>query len=110
MTAELSIYETLKDAKIPHFTGADSFALNGAFLGYGVDYANLGRETGSMVADILINGKNPAEVPVLTFDNGTATVNNEILEALGLTFEQVEELFAPYCTRVQAIDTAEEFE
>ncbi len=110
MTAELSIYETLKDAKIPRFTGADSFALNGAFLGYGVDYANLGRETGVMVADILLNGKNPAEVPVMTFDNGTATVNNEILEALGMTFEQAEELFAPYCTKVQVIDTAEEFE
>ncbi len=39
MTAELSIYETLAEAGIPHYTGADSFALNGAFLGYGVDYA-----------------------------------------------------------------------
>lgn len=110
MTAELSIYETLKEAGIPHFTGADSFALNGAFLGYGVDYANLGRETGKMVADILTNGKNPAEVPVMTFDNGTATVNNEILEALGMTFEEAETLFAPYCTKVQAIDTAESFD
>ncbi len=110
MTAELSIYETLKDAGIPHFTGADSFALNGAFLGYGVDYANLGRETGRMAADILINGRNPAEVPVMTFDNGTATVNTEVTEALGLTYEQVEALFAPYCTRVQPIGTAEEFE
>ena len=33
MTAELSIYETLAEAGIPHYTGADSFALNGAFLG-----------------------------------------------------------------------------
>ena len=110
MAAELGIYEIFRDAKIPHFTGADSFALNGAFLGYGVDYANLGRETANMVADILLNGKDPAEVPVMTFDNGTATVNNEIIAALDLTFEQVEALFAPYCTKVVAIDTAEEFE
>ena len=110
MAAELGIYEFFRDAKIPHFTGADSFALNGAFLGYGVDYANLGRETANMVADILLNGKDPAEVPVMTFDNGTATVNNEIIAALDLTFEQVEALFAPYCTKVAAIDTAEEFE
>ena len=110
MTAELSIYETLMEAAIPHYTGADSFALNGAFLGYGVDYANLGKETGNMVADILINGKNPAEVPVMTFDNGTATVNNAMISALGKTFEEIEALFAPYCTKVQAIDTAEEFE
>ena len=110
MTAELSIYETLLQAKIPHFTGADSFALNGAFLGYGVDYANLGRETADMVADLLVNGKNPAETPVRTFDNGTATVNNEALSALGKTFEEIEALFDPYCTKVQAIDTAEEFQ
>ena len=110
MTAELSIYETLLQAKIPHFTGADSFALNGAFLGYGVDYANLGRETADMAADLLLNGKNPAETPVKTFDNGTATVNNEALAALGRTFEEIETLFAPYCTKVQAIDTAEEFQ
>ncbi len=110
MTAELSIYETLKDAKIPHFAGADSFALNGAFLGFGVDYANLGRETGDMVADILLNGLNPAEVPVRTFDNGTAVVNNEVLEALGMTFEEAQALFAPFCTQVLAIDTAEEFQ
>jgi len=110
MTAELSIYETFKEAGIPHFCGADSFALNGAFLGYGVDYANLGKETGNMVADILVNEKNPGEVAVMTFDNGTATVNNEMIEALGLTFDQLSELFAPYCTQVVAIDTAEEFE
>ena len=52
MKAELAIYETLAKASIPHYTGADSFALNGAFLGYGVDYANLGVETANMVAEI----------------------------------------------------------
>ena len=31
MTAELSIYEELTEAGIPHYAGADSFALNGAF-------------------------------------------------------------------------------
>ena len=57
---------------IPHYTGADSFALNGAFAGYGVDYANLGAKTADMVADILLNGADPATTPVETFDNGTA--------------------------------------
>ena len=110
MTAELAIYETLADAGIPHYTGADSFALNGAFLGYGVDYANLGVETGNMIADILMNGKNPAEVPVMTFDNGTATVNTETCEVLGLDYEAIAEAFAPFCTKVQPITTAESFD
>ena len=102
MTAELSIYEMFAEAGIPQYTGADSFALNGAFLGYGVDYANLGVETANMVADILVNGKNPAEMPVMTFDNGTATVNTETCAALGFDYDQIAETFvptAPRCSR-----------
>lgn len=109
MKAELAVYETFADAGIPHYTGADSFALNGAFLGYGVDYANLGRETADMIASILTEGKDPATTPVITFDNGTATVNTEICEKLGLDFDTVSEAFAPYCTRVEEITTAESF-
>ena len=109
MKAELAIYETFADAGIPHYTGADSFALNGAFLGYGVDYANLGRETADMIASILTEGKDPATTPVITFDNGIATVNTEICEKLGLDFDTVSEAFAPYCTRVEEITTAESF-
>ena len=110
MQAELSIYEDLANAGIPHYTGADSFALNGAFLGYGVDYANLGKVTGEMVADILVNGKNPADTPVKTFDNGTATVNVETAEKVGLSFDTVKDVFAPFCTKVNEIKTAESFE
>ena len=110
MTAELSIYEMLAEAGIPHYTGADSFALNGAFLGYGVDYANLGVETANMIAGILLDGNDPATTPVMTFDNGTATINTETCEALGLDFDAISEAFAPYCTSIQAITTAESFD
>jgi len=109
MTAELSIYETLAEAGVPHYTGADSFALNGAFLGYGVDYANLGRETAELVIEILVNGADPAVTPVRTFDNGTATVNTETCEALGFDYDVIAEAFAPLCTQVVSIVTAEEF-
>ena len=109
MKAQLAIYETFKEAKIPHYGGADSFALNGAFLGYGVDYANLGKETANMIFDILVNGKNPAEMQVMTFDNGTATINTEICEALGYNYDELAEKLAPYCLKVQSIETAEEF-
>jgi len=109
MTAELSIYEKLAEAKIPHYTGADSFALNGAFLGYGVDYANLGVETANMVKQILVDGTNPATLAVMTFDNGTATMNTETCAAIGFDFESLKETFAPLCTKVQEITTAESF-
>ena len=110
MKSELTIYETFAEAGIPHYTGADSFALNGAFLGYGVDYANLGVETANMIADILLDGADPAATPVKTFDNGTATINTDICQALGIDFDELAEKFAPYCTKVQPIVTAESFD
>ena len=105
MTAELAIYEKFIDAGIPHYAGADSFALNGAFCGYGVDYENLGTATADMVVEIL-KGADPAETPVLTFDNGIATVNTETAEAIGLDYSG----FAEKCTAVVETVTAEEFE
>ena len=109
MTAELTIYETLRDAGIPHYTGADSFALNGAFLGYGVDYANLGRMTGDMVADLLTSGGDPATTPVLTFDNGIASINTETCEALGFDLAEIETAFEPLCTQLVELTTQENF-
>ena len=41
---------------------------------------------------------------------GTATVNTETCAALGFDFEAIQEAFAPYCTKVQEITTAESFE
>lgn len=109
MKAELAIYETFIDAGIPQYTGADSFALNGAFLGYGVDYANLGRETADMIADILLNSADPSSTPVRTFDNGTATINTETCAGLGLDFDALSQAFAPYCTKIATLTTAESF-
>ena len=62
-----------------------------------------------MVSGILVDGNDPAATPVMTFDNGTATVNTETCAALGLDFDAVSEAFAPYCTSIQGIETAEAF-
>lgn len=109
MISQLSIYESLLDAGIPHFAGADSFALNGSFVGYGVDYANLGKETADMIFDILVNKKDVSTYPVKTFDNGIVTINNEAIDKLGLDLNNLNKIFKPYCTKIQTIDTAEDF-
>lgn len=110
MTAELSIYEKIAESGIAHYCGADSFALNGAFLGYGVDYANLGVATADMVADILVNGADPATTAVQTFDNGIATVNTEICDILGWDMDTLTKAFSKSCSSVVETTTAEEFE
>ncbi len=107
--AELGFYEKLAEAGIPHYAGADSFALNGAFCGYGVDYANLGVATADMVAEILVDGKKPAETAVQTFDNGIATVNTDTAAAIGIDLAQVKTAFTPFCTQIAEIKTQKEF-
>ncbi len=109
MSAELSIYEKLAEAGVPHYCGADSFALNGAFLGFGVNYEDLGAATADMVAEIL-GGADPAELSVVTFDSGIATINTETAEAIGYDLEEVKAAFAPYCSAVVETTTAENFE
>jgi putative ABC transport system substrate-binding protein len=106
MTAELAIFEKFNDAKIPHYCGADSFALNGAFLGYGVNYEELGTATADMVVDILVGGSNVSEMAVRTLDNGIATVNTETAEAIGIDYS----MFADMCDKLVEIQTAESFE
>lgn len=110
MKSELSIYEMLQEAGIPHYTGADSFALNGAFLGYGVDYAALGVETANMAAGIALDGAKPADTAVKTFDNGCATINTETCEKLGFNYDEICKAFEPFCTKIQSIVTAESFD
>lgn len=102
MTAELAIFEKFTAAQIPHYTGADSFALNGAFLGYGVNYTELGTATADMAVDILINGASPATTPVQTLDNGVITVNTETAEACGIDYSSL--------GTVVEVVTAESFE
>lgn len=112
MTAELSIYETFTEAGVQHYTGADSFALNGAFVGYGVDYVQLGEATADMVVELLCEGKTTADLPYQTFDNGIVTINTETAAALGMddnTLNMIKEAFKPYCTEIVVVTTQENF-
>ena len=106
MIAELAIYEKFANAKIPHYCGADSFALNGAFCGYGVNYEELGTETAKIAIDVLVNGKKPAETAVKTLDNGIAMGNTETASAIGVDYSSFKDL----CEEVKETKTAEEFE
>lgn len=105
MTAELAIYEKFVDAKIPHYAGADSFALNGAFCGYGVNYVTLGTSTADIAVDVLVNGAQPASTPVQIMSSGIATVNTEVASAIGLDYSA----FTSLCEELKETITQESF-
>lgn len=91
MAAELSIYETLIEAGIPHYTGADSFVRNGAFATCGVNYTDLGAYTADMAIQCLESGEVP-EYHVM--EGGIITVNTETAAALNVDYSAFNDLGA----------------
>ena len=83
MAAELAIYESLAEAGIPHYAGADSFVRNGAFATCGVNYTDLGAETADLAYRAMTEGMEALEDYYL-MDGGIITVNTETAEALGI--------------------------
>ena len=83
MGAEGAVGEILRDARIPHYTGADSFVTSGAFATCGVNYTELGAKTADIAMDILLGGEIP-EFHVM--EGGIITVNTETAAALGLDY------------------------
>ena len=108
-SAELAIFEKFQDARIPHYGGADSFALNGAFCGYGVDYVQLGQETARMVADLLVEGKDPASTPVRIMTAESAFINTETCAAIGMDLEQIRTAFSALGIKVVETTTQQSF-
>ena len=84
--------------------------VNGAFVGYGVDYTKLGTITADMVVQVLVDGKDPATLPVTTFDNGIAMINTESCAALGYDLAAVKQAFDGKCSSVLETTTQQNFD
>ena len=85
MSAELAIYESLAEAGIPHYTGADSFVRNGAFATCGVNYTDLGHETADLAYTAMTEGMDSLEDFYLA-EGGIITVNTETAQVLGVDY------------------------
>lgn len=82
MAAELAIADTFADAKIPHYTGADSFVRNGAFATCGVNYTELGKRTADLAYQAVTDGFSNLEDYYL-MDGTVITVNTDTAKKLG---------------------------
>ena len=89
MNAEVYVAEVLRDAGIPHYTGADSFVLAGAFTTCGVNYTELGTQTADMAFAILLGGEIG---PFQIMDGGIITVNTDVAAALNLDYSSFSQM------------------
>ena len=101
MAAEASVAELLNNAGIPHYTGADSFVLSGAFTTCGVNYTELGTKTADIAFDILMGG---AIGDFHVMDGGIITVNTDTAEKCGIDYSA----FSTMANTVNEVTTAAE--
>lgn len=66
--------------KVPVFT---SYGGSVCYASLAIDYYELGRETGKMAAEILLGGKTPADIDVMTL-TPTVVFNEELCAQLGI--------------------------
>lgn len=83
MAAELAIYEDLANAGVPHYTGADSFVRNGAFITCGVNYTDLGTDTADLAYQAMTEGMGNLD-DFYKVAGGIITVNTETAAVLGI--------------------------
>lgn len=83
MAALPAFTDTLAEAGVPHYAGADSFVRSGSFATCGVNYTELGAYTADMALEALESGSIPA---VHVMDGGIITVNTETAAVLGADY------------------------
>lgn len=79
-----SVIAVANKNKLPTVGSVEEYVNQGALITTGLDYELLGRQTGKIVAEIL-NGKDPAEIPVQYAAERRLLVNTETAKLLGIT-------------------------
>ena len=78
------LWNACLDKKVPIVAGVDTMLIDGGIATEGIDYYQLGYETGLMAAQVL-EGKDPSTMPINTLQNTTLIVNQKNAEAIGLS-------------------------
>lgn len=83
-----TVVDAANKAKMPYYVGADSMVADGALATDGVNYSELGVETGKMAAKVL-NGTKIAELPVLTMEETTYYYNPDTAKTIGVKIPDI---------------------
>ncbi len=73
------------EAGLPVICGEEGMTMTGGLATYGINYYNLGKQTGAQAVKILKDGANPAEMPIEYLSSGELVINEDFANAIGLT-------------------------
>lgn len=90
-SAATVIGDVAKETKTPIVAGSIEQVEGGALATYGIDYASLGKQTGTMAAKILDGDADPSDMPVEEADELKLYVNKEMAQALDIDPESIKE-------------------
>jgi putative ABC transport system substrate-binding protein len=81
------VSEVANKAKIATICGESNMVEGGGFATMGIDYYELGKATATM-AIAVINGDNPANMPIGFIAGDTVVINGDVAEILGITIPE----------------------
>lgn len=79
-----SVIMVANDKDIPLFVGELDSVARGGFAAYGFDYFDIGYQAGEMAAQILKDGKKPAEIPVEFPKKIKLVINEKAAKEMGI--------------------------
>ena len=82
-SAMATVVKVTDKFKIGVFPSADTMVADGGVLGLGVDQYQIGVETARVIVDVL-NGKKPADTPIVLANEGVIYLNEEKAKELGI--------------------------
>lgn len=82
-----SVVSVAEKNQIPLFASVEEMVGDGALGAIGIDYYKLGRQTGEMALRV-INGENPAEMPIEALEDVDIIINKGAAERMGVTVPQ----------------------
>lgn len=83
-----ALVQVAESKQIPVIAAEEGTVLGGAVATLGIDYTELGRQTGEMALRILRDGEDPATMPVETAAEFTYVVNEDAAERQGVTIPE----------------------
>ncbi len=78
------------------------FVLKGSIEDYQTDFANLGIEAANMAKSILIDGNNPANIPVVSITDGNISISPELADLIGIDSKELEAALEPLVEKISS--------
>nr|WP_230203661.1 ABC transporter substrate-binding protein [Bacillus massiliigorillae] len=83
-----SVIMVANEKDIPLFVGELDSVKKGGFAAYGFNYYDIGHQAGTMAAEILRDGKKPADIPVQFPEKVQLVINEKAAKEMGITIKE----------------------